>query len=106
MFFRPYKGNCKSSEEWKFSSKVSPWFLSKIRMFSYRYFFGELSQKRSFFDILDRKECFLDLQIKTFQRDYVTVFPKNSNIFSWIFFGQIKQIKFVLLMFWVKKNAF
>ena len=30
---------------------------------------------------------------------------KNLNIFSWPFFGQIKQEKFGFFMFWVEKNA-
>ena len=31
-------------------------------------------------------------------------FSKNLNVFSWLFFGQIKQEKSVFLMFWVEKN--
>ena len=54
-------------EKWKFSKVVSPWFLWKYRMFSYSYFLGKLSQKRLFFDILDRKECFLYQKFKVFK---------------------------------------
>ena len=32
----------------------------KSRIFYQVYFLGKLRQKRPFFDILDRKECFLD----------------------------------------------
>ena len=37
-----------------------PW--QKNRMFSRWYFLIKLSQMRLFFDIVDRKECFLDLR--------------------------------------------
>ena len=44
----------------KISKGVSPHFLSKISHFSHRCFMGIFSNGRSFSDILDRKECFLD----------------------------------------------
>ena len=81
-------------------------------MFSHWYFLGKLSQKRLFFDILDGKECFLDQKSEIFKKSEKSKFSKgvspcfffkNWNIFSWLFFGQIKQEKFVT--FWVEKNA-
>ena len=47
-----------------FFKKVSPWFLSKNRIFYQGYFWGKLNQKRPFFDILDKKECVLDQNSK------------------------------------------
>ena len=43
--------------------RVSPWILSKNRTFSYRCFSQKLCQKRSFLDILNRKQSFLDQKI-------------------------------------------
>ena len=39
---------------------VSPWFLSNNPIFDQGYFRGKLSEKRPFFDTLNRKEWFLD----------------------------------------------
>ena len=34
------------------------------------------------------------------------VFVKKSNVFSYVFFGQIKPEKIVFLIFWIEKNVF
>ena len=47
-----------------FCKTVSPWFLSKNRPFSYMFFFSKKRQKQTGFDILENKECFLDLKSK------------------------------------------
>ena len=52
----------KSSKKSTFCKGVSPWFLSKNRPFSHFFFWPKKSQKETSFDILDRKECFLDLK--------------------------------------------
>ena len=39
---------------------VSPWVLSKNRIFYQGYFLGKLIKNSLVFDVLDRKECFLD----------------------------------------------
>ena len=46
------------SKKLKFFKAVGRW--SKNRIFYQGYFGGKLSQKRPFFDILDRRECSLD----------------------------------------------
>ena len=46
----------KSAKKLTFSKGVSPWILSKNRTFSDRCFSQKLCQKRSFFDIVERKE--------------------------------------------------
>ena len=43
---------------WKFSPVHG--FCQKNRTFYHLFFGGKSIQKRSFFDILDEKECFLD----------------------------------------------
>ena len=51
MLFRPEKRYF-----WK-AQKIEPCFVSKKRIFFHAYFLDKPTQKRSFFDILDRKEC-------------------------------------------------
>ena len=45
----------KNSKKSAFCKRVSLWFLSKNRPFSYMFFFRKKSQKQTFFDIMDRK---------------------------------------------------
>ena len=56
----PKKWSFKKSKKSKFFKGVSPWFLSKNRIFDQGNFWGKLSHKALFLDVLDRKECFLD----------------------------------------------
>ena len=48
------------SKKSTFCKGVSPWFFSNNQPFSYMFFVSQKCQKETFFDILDRKECFLD----------------------------------------------
>lgn len=48
--------------------KDSPWVLSKNRIFNDGCFLGKLSQKRSFFDVLDRKKMQFRPQKLSFKR--------------------------------------
>ena len=50
----------KKSKKSTLCKGFSPWFLSKNRPSSYMFFLSKKSQKETFFDILDRKEWFLD----------------------------------------------
>ena len=59
-----------------FSKEFSPWFLSKKRTFYHLCFLGESSQKRSFFDILDKKECFLDQKNEVLKMFKISKFGK------------------------------
>ena len=61
---------------WKFFKGVSPWFWSKNRTFYHVCFLGKLSKKRSFFDILNKKDCFLD------QKNGVLEKSKKSTFFK------------------------
>ena len=55
-----------------FCKGVTPWFLSKNRPFFICFFFKKKGQKETFFYILDRKECHLDLKSE--------VLTKSKNI--------------------------
>ena len=58
----------KTAKKWTFFKEVSPWILSKNRTFSYPCFSQKLCPKRSFLDILNRKQSFLDQKIKVLTR--------------------------------------
>ena len=49
----------KKSKKSTFCKGVSPWFLSKNRPVFHMFFLSKKSQKETFFDILDRKECWV-----------------------------------------------
>ena len=77
-----------------FCKGVSPWFLSKNRPFSYMFFLSKKSQKQTVFDILDRKECFLDLKSEVLKKSRKSTFCKGvsqwflskNGFFSYMFF--------------------
>ena len=77
IFSTPKKKLLKKSKNSKFSKRVSPWFLSKNRTFCHLCLLGKSSQKRSFFGILDKKECFLDQKKEVLKNDKNQHFPKG-----------------------------
>ena len=88
----------KNSRKSTFCKGVSPLFLSKNGPFSHMFFFQQKSQKETFFDVLDSKECFLHLnsevlaksKISTLQRGQSMVFLKKSTFSLYFFFQQKK----------------
>ena len=73
-------------------------FLAKNRNISYLCFLEKSSQKILFFDILDKKELFLDLQYKVLKSAKQRDFPKG------IIHGFCPNIKLFLLFFWEKRS--
>ena len=77
----------------------SPWFFSKNRPFPHIFFFSKESKKQTFFDILDSKECFLELNSEvlknskksTFCKGVSTWFLSRNRPFSYIFFFDQKK---------------
>ena len=75
---------------------VSPWILSKNRTFSYRFFLQKLCEKKSFFDILDRKQSFYDQKIEvlttaikwTFFKGVCPWILSKNRTFPYCFFSQ------------------
>ena len=106
----------KKSNKLTFCKGVSPWFLSKNRPFSYMFFFlSKKSQKQTVFDILDTKECILDLKsevlIKTRKSTFCKgvspwFFSKNPPFSYMFFFWARKARNNQFLIFWIQKNAF
>ena len=54
------KKKLKKSKNWDFFKGVSPLFWSKIDNFSMFFFWGKTGQGNSFYDILEKKNGFLD----------------------------------------------
>ena len=71
-------------------------------MFSHRYLLGKLRQKRFFFDILNTKECFLNLKSEIINKSEKSKFSKGispwfcpeNNIFSHGYFWDQKKFVF------------
>ena len=70
---------------------VSPWFWSnnrtfyhgfgqKIEFFIMYVFLAKLSKKRSFFDILNKQECFLDQQNRVLEKSKRSRFCKRVSL--------------------------
>ena len=59
----------KRAKKWTFSKGVSPWILSKNRTFSYSCYSRKFCQKKSFLNILNKKQSFLDQKKWSFNND-------------------------------------
>ena len=81
-----------------FCKGVSPWFLSKNRPFSHMFLLCKKSHKETFFDILDRKECFLDLKSEVLKKSKKSKFSKGVS--PWLF---SKNRPFFICFFLAKK---
>ena len=87
------------------SKGVSPWILSKNRTFSYRCFLQKLCQKRSFFDILERKQSFVDQNIEVLTRAKNGFCPKIELSLIAVFHrNYVRKDRF--LIFLIQKKRF
>ena len=97
-----------------FCKGVSPWFFSKYQPFSHMFFLGKKKQKKTFFYILDRKECFLDYRREVLKNFHESKFCKRVSpwffLKNWrfpnLFFWAKKARKNICFIIWVVKNAF
>ena len=102
----------KNAKKWTVCKGVSPWFCQKIDLFLIFFFFTRKSQKETLFDILDRKECFLDLKSEllknskkwTFCRGVSPWFLSKNQPFSHMSFFVKKAAKKHFLIFWIEKK--
>ena len=95
--FLDYKNKkFKKSKNWHFSKGVNPWFWSKKSHFSNFYVLGNAGQKHVCYDILKRKNAFLDYQNKKFKNSKNWHFSsgvnqrfrsKNGHFFNFYFLG-------------------
>ena len=92
------------SKKSAFCKGVSPWFLSKNRPFSHMFFFSKKSHRETFFDILDRKECFLDHKREVLKNSKKSTFCKGVS--PWCFFEKSTFSSYFLFSKIRKKKAF
>ena len=64
MILSGKKLSFKKGQKMDISKGVGPWILSKNGIFSYRCFLQKLCQKKSFLDILSRKQSLKDQKTK------------------------------------------
>ena len=69
----------KNFNQWKFFTGVRARFCSKNRTFYHVCFLGKLRKKRSFFDILNKKECFLDQKNGVLEKSKKSIFSKGVS---------------------------
>ena len=67
----------KKSKNWHFSKEVIPWFWSKKYIF--QLFLGNIGQENVSYDILERKNAFLDNKNKKLKRTKNWRFAKGVN---------------------------
>ena len=72
----------KRAQKWTFSKGVSPWILSKNRTFSFPCFSRKLCHKKSFLNILNKKQSFLDQKMILLTRAKKWTFSKGVS--PWI----------------------
>ena len=100
-------------KNWHFFKGVSPWFWTKNGHFS-TFFLRNIGQKNVFYDILERKNAFLDYKNKKLKKWKNWHFSKGVNPWFWsknghfsnfFFKGNIEQqnVFYVILE---RKNAF
>ena len=113
--FLGYKNkNLKKSKAWRFSKGVSPRIWSKIGHFSTLFFLGNMSLENLFYDILERKNAFLDYKNNKLKKSKNWHFSKGLRKWFWsktgrfctlIFLGNIAQEN-VFYDILERKNAF
>ena len=89
----------KNLKKTTFSEGVSPWFLSTNRPFSYMFSFEQKKKKKTFLNILDSKDNFLDLKSKVLKNSKKSTFCKgislwcssNNRPLSYMFFFSKKS---------------
>ena len=87
-------------------------FVKKSTFFSF-FFLTKKSQKETFFDILDRKECFLDLKSEVLTKSknidilkgVSPWFLSKNRPFSCLFFSKKSQQEHFLIL-WIENKAF
>ena len=86
----------------------------KNRPFSYMIFFSKKSQKQTVFDILDKKECFLDLKSEVLRnwkkskccKEVSPWFLSKNRPFFHMFFLAKKARNKHFLIFWIERTLY
>ena len=94
--FLGYKNN--KFKKWKncdFCKGVNPWFRSKIGHFSIFLFLSIIGRENVFYDILERKNAFLDYKNKKFKKSKNWDFSKGVNPWFWSKIGHFSMFFFL-----------
>ena len=83
----------KKGKNWHFSKGVNPWFWSKNGHFS-NFFLGNIGQENVFYDILERKNAFLNYKNKKFKKSKNWHFSKAVNQWFWSKNGHFSNFSF------------
>ena len=89
--------NCKKNRH--FAKGSVHGFCQKIDLFLICFFFSKKRRKETFFDILDRKECFYDLKSEVLKKSKKSKFSKGVS--PWLF---SKNRPFSYMFFFSKKS--
>ena len=73
----------KKWKNWDFCKGVNPWFWSKIGHFSILLFLSVIGQENVFYDILERKNAFLNYKNSIFKKWKNCDFCKGVNPWFW-----------------------
>ena len=93
--FQGYKKNkFKKSKNWNFFKGVNPWFWSKNGRFSNFFFLGNIGQENVFYDILERKNPFLDYKKNKIKKAKNLHFFKGINPWFWSKYGRFSNFFF------------
>ena len=94
--FLGYKNKkLKKIKNWHFCKGVNPWFSSKNGHFSNYFFLGNIDQENVFYDILERKNAFLDYKNKTLKKSKNWHFSKGVNPWFWSKNGHFSKLSFL-----------
>ena len=69
----------KQSKKSRFFKGVSPRFFQKIELFFIFFLLSKQSQEKTFFDILNRKQCFLDQTSEVLKKSKKSTFSKGVS---------------------------
>ena len=103
----------KKSKNRHFPKGVNPWFWSKNGHFSNFFFLGNIGKENDFYDILERKNAFLDYKNQKFKKTKNSHFSKKPMVlvqkwqfFQLFFFRKYRPRKCLLRYSRTKKTPF
>ena len=93
-FLGSKKKKVNKSKNWHSFKVVNPWFWSKNGHFSNFFFLRNIDQENVFYDILERKNAFLDDKKKKLKKSKNWHFSKGVNPWFWSINGHFSNFFF------------
>ena len=85
----------KKSKNWHFSKGVHPWVWCKNGHFSNLFLLGNIGQENVFYNILKRKNAFLEYKNKKLKKSKSWHFSKGVNPWFWSKNGHFSKLFFL-----------